>query len=149
MQEASHRQSAASQAGGGSIPWGWVVGTAIGLEVALVISAFVWVAIYSYLIHPGEDPGFYQRYAQFASPVVSIVLGMPYWYLVCRWVGRKAGNRAVAMCLWAWVILFVIDLPLNFLAEHQTFNWVMVAISHPTKLIAAYLGGRAALKHAA
>ena len=110
------------------------------------ISAFGWVAIYSYLIHPGEAPSYYENYAQFASPVISVVLGIPYWFFACRWVGQKAGTRAVAMCVWAWVILFLIDFPLNFLAEQSAYSWMMVAISLSTKLLAAYLGGRAALK---
>ena len=146
MQEATHRQPAVSPSQGGRIPWGWVIGTAIGLDVVLVISAFAWVAIYSYLIHPGEAPSYYENYAQSASAVVSIVVGIPYWFFACRWVGQKAGTRAVAMCVWAWFILFLIDFPLNFLAEQSAYSWMMVAISLSTKLLAAYLGGRAALK---
>jgi len=149
MQEATHRQPAVSQSRSGRIPWGWVIGTAIGLEVALVISAFAWVAIYSWLIHPGEAGSYYENYAQFASPVISVVLGIPYWFFACRWVGRKAGTRAVAMCVWAWIILFLIDFPLNFLAEQSAYYWMTVAISLSTKLLAAYLGGRAALKRVA
>ena len=147
MQDATHRQSTVSVKAVDRIPWGWVVGTAVGLEAALVISAFAWVAIYSYLIHPGEDAGYYENYARFASPVVAVVLGIPYWFFGCRWVGRKAGSRAVAMALWAWFILFVIDVPLNFLGEPRLYDWVMVAIAHSTTLLAAYLGGRAALKN--
>ena len=146
MQETTHHPPAVSQSQGGRIPWGWVIGTAIGLEVALVISAFAWVAIYSYLIHPGEERSYYENYAQFASPVISVVLGMPYWFFACRWVGQKAGTRAVAMCVSAWSILLLTDFPLNFLAEHKAYDWMMVAISLSTKLLAAYLGGRAALK---
>ena len=146
MQEASHRQSAMSQQESDHIPWGWVVGTAVGLEVALVISAFAWVAIYSWLIHPGEEPAYYENYAQSASAVVSIVLGIPYWFFACRWVGQKAGTRAVAMCVWAWFITFLIDLPLIFVAEQKASYLLIVVISHSTKVFAAYLGGRAALK---
>ncbi|MFY9555142.1 MAG: hypothetical protein WAV47_10565, partial [Blastocatellia bacterium] len=57
-----------------------------------------------------------------------------------------AGTRAVAMCVWAWFILFLIDFPLNFLTEQSAYTWMMVAISLSSKLFAAYLGGRAALK---
>ncbi len=146
MQETSRRQSTVNQKGGDHIPWGWVVGTAVVLEVALVISAFAWVAIYSYLIHPGEEPAYYENYAQSASPIVSVVLGIPYWFFACRWVGRKAGTRAVAMCVWAWFILLIIEVPLIFVAKPPDFNWSIVAISHATKLLAAYFGGRAALK---
>ena len=145
MEEVSGRQLAENHARGDRIPWGWVVLTSVGLQVALVLSAFAWVAIYSYLIHPGEQAAYYENYAQFASPIVSVVLGIPYWFFACRWLGRKAGTRAVAACLWAWFILFIIDMPLNFLGDPTAYNWAMVAISFLTKALASYLGGRAAL----
>ena len=140
MQEASAVEQ------GNRIPWGWVVGTAVGLEVAMIVLAVAWVAIYSYLIHPGEEPAYYQNYAQKSSPVVSVVLGMPLWYLAFRWVGRKAGTRAVAMSVWAWFILVLIEFPLYLMSELTAYEWMMVSISLSTKLLAAYLGGRAALK---
>jgi hypothetical protein len=145
MQEEVYRQSAVNH-GGDHIRWGWVAVTAFVLEVAIVLSAFGWVAIYSYLIHRGEQAAYYENYAQFASPIVSIVLGVPYWFFACRWVGRKGGTRAVAMGLWVWFILFIIDMALYLLGEPTTYYWVMAAISEPTKLLAAYLGGRAALR---
>ena len=146
MQETSIRMSAVSQAKGDHIRWGWVVITAVGLVVAVTLAAFVWVGIYSYLIHPGEDLSYYQNYAQFSSPIVSVVVGIPVWFFACRWVGRKAGTRAVAMCLSAWLIVPLIDIPLSLLAQATAYDWAKVAISDSTKLLAAYLGGRAALK---
>jgi hypothetical protein len=146
MQEASIRASAVNQAKGDHIPWGWVAITAVGLEVAVTLSAFVWVGIYSYLIHPGKQLPDYQNYAQFASPIVSVVVGIPVWFFACRWAGRKAGTRAVAMCLSAWFIVPVIDMPLSILGQAKAYDWAMVALSDSTKLVAAYLGGRAALK---
>jgi hypothetical protein len=146
MQEASVRASAVSQAKGDHIPWGWVVFTALALVVAATLAAFAWVGIYSYLIHPGEEFAYYQNYAQFASPIVSVVVGIPLWFFACRWLGRKAGIRAVACCLSAWCIAPLIDIPLSLFAEATAYGWTMVAISDSTKLLAAYLGGRAALK---
>lgn len=61
MQEVSVRASAVSQEKGDHIPWGWVAITAVGLEIAVTLAAFVWVGIYSYLIHPGEDLSYYQN----------------------------------------------------------------------------------------
>ena len=147
MQEVSVRASAVNQAKGDHIPWGWAAITAIGLEVAVTLSAFVWVGIYSYLIHPGEKLPYYQNYARFASPIVSVVVGIPVWFFACRWVGRKAGTRAVAMCLSAWLIVPLIDMPLMILGQAKAYVWTMLAISESTKLVAAYLGGRAALKY--
>ena len=147
MQEASVSASAVNQAKGDHIPWGWAAITAVGLEVAVTLSAFVWVGIYSYLIHPGEELSYYQNHAQFASPIVSVVVGIPVWFFACRWVGRKAGTRAVAMCLSAWLIVPLIDMPLGILGQAKAYDWTMVAISESTKLVAAYLGARAALKY--
>lgn len=147
MQEPSVRSSVVSHVKGDHIPWGWVAITAVGMEVAVMLAAVAWVGIYSYLIHPGEELPYYQNYAQFASPIVSIVTGIPFWFFACRWLGRKAGTRAVAMCLSAWLIVPIIDVPLSLLGQAKAYDWGMVAISDTTKLLAAYLGGRAALNH--
>ena len=146
MQEISQSQQPVSCAQGDHIPWSWVALTVVGLEIALVLSAVAWVAIYSYLINPGHDLVYYQNHAQFASPIVSVVVGMPYLFFACRWVGRKAGTRAVAMCLSVWFILFIIDVLLVLLGGATAYIWAMVAISHVTKMLAAYFGGKTALK---
>ena len=136
MQEASVHASAVNQAKGDHIPWGWVAITAVGLEVAVTLSAFVWVGIYSYLIHPGEQLSYYENYARFASPIVSVAVGIPVWFFACRRVGRKAGACAVAMCLSAWLIVPVIDIPLSLIGQAKAYDWAMVAISNTTKLLA-------------
>ena len=137
---------AVNAAEGDHIPWGWVALTVVGLEIALVLSAFAWVAIYAYLINPGHDSPYYQTYAEFASPLVSVAVGIPYLFFACRWVGRKAGTRAVATSLWVWFILFIIDVLLVLVGGPDAYLGVMVALSHVTKGLAAYFGGKAALR---
>jgi hypothetical protein len=146
MQEISRSQPAVNRAEGDYIPWGWVALTVVGLEIALVFSAFAWVAIYSYLINPGHDLPYYQNHAEFASPIVSVAVGIPYLFFACRWVGRKAGTRAVATSLWVWFILFIIDVLLILVGGPNAYIGVMVALSHVTKMPAAYFGGKAALR---
>jgi hypothetical protein len=151
MQEVSRTQPDVSRTEGDHIPWGWVVLTVVGLEIALVLSAFGWVAIYSYLINPGHDSPYYQKYAEFSSPIVSVTVGIPYLFFACRWVGRKGGTRAVATGLWVWFILFSLDALLIlvvgiFVGGLDTYSGTMVATSHVTKSLAAYFGGKAALR---
>ena len=130
---------------GDRIPWGWVALTVVGLEIALVLSAFAWVAIYAYLINPGHDSPYYQKYAEFASPIVSVAVGIPYFFFACRWVGRKAGTRAVATSLSVWFIVFIIDvLLLTLVGGLNASDAAIVALSHVTKVLAAYFGGKAA-----
>jgi hypothetical protein len=147
MQEISRSQPTVNRAEGDRIPWGWVAMTVVGLEIALVSSAFAWVAIYSYLINPGHDSPYYQRHAEFASPLVSVAVGIPYFFFACRWVGRKAGTRAVATSLWVWLIILIIDVLLVILvAGLNASDAAIVALSHVTKILAAYFGGKTALK---
>ena len=146
MQDRSRTQTAVNRAEGDHIPWGWVALTVVGLEIALVLSAFAWVAIFSYLINPGHDLPYYQKHAELASPLVSVAVGIPYFFLACRWVGRKAGTRAVATSLWVWFIVFIIDVLLLLMGDPNAYIGVMVALSHVTKIIAAYFGGKAALR---
>lgn len=148
MDELSRSQPAANRAKGDRIPWGWVALTVVGLEFALVLSAVAWVAIYSYLINPGHDLPYYQNYAEFASPIVSVVVGIPYLFFACRWVGRKAGTRAIATGLWVWFILFIIDVLLVLVGGINAYVGAMMALSHATKMLAAYFGGKAALRDA-
>ena len=146
MQEITRSQPAVNHAEGDHIPWGWVALTVVGLEIALILSAIAWVAIYSYLINPGHDMPYYQKHAEFASPIVAVIVGMPYLFFACRWVGRKAGTRAVATSLCVWIILFIIDVLLVLLGGPNVYIGVMLALSHITKMLAAYFGGKAALR---
>lgn len=146
MQEISQSREPMSRAQGDHLPWGWVALTVVGLEIALVLSAVAWVAIYSYLINPGHDLVYYQNHAEFASAIVSVVVGMPYLFFACRWVGRKAGTRAVAMGLWIWFILFIVDVLLLSIGGATAYIWAMASISHVTKMLAAYFGGKTAFK---
>jgi hypothetical protein len=141
----SQPQTPLNRAEGDHIPLGWVALTVVALEIALVLSAVGWVAIYSYLINPGHDFPYYQKHAEFASPIVSVAVGIPYFFFACRWVGRKAGTRAVATCLWVWFIIFLIDVLLILLGGPSAHVLAMLGISHVTKMLAAYIGGKAAL----
>lgn len=151
MQEVSQTERVVSRTGGDRIPWGWIALTVVLLEIALVMSAFAWVAIYSYLINPGHDSSYYQKYAEFASPIVSVVVGIPYLFFAGRWVGRKAGTRAIAAGLWVWSILLIIDVLLISVSVIlagglSAYGVSMVAISHLTKFLSAYFGGKSALR---
>jgi hypothetical protein len=52
---------------GKDIRWGAAFGGMLLAEVGQIAATFAWVALYSYLIHPGETPDFYRRYAQVAE----------------------------------------------------------------------------------
>ena len=132
------------------IRWGAALGGMLVAEVAQIAAAFAWVALYSYLIHPGETPAFYQRYAQVAGPWVSLLAGTPIFYLVCRWIGSKVPSRAWPTAMALFGLLVVVDFALVLSAGVPSKRILgFVAASYLLKLVACHLGGRSAARKGA
>lgn len=124
------------------IRWGAALGGMLLAEVAQIAAAFAWVAFYSYVIHPGEAPAFYQRYAETAAPWVSVLAGAPIFYGICRWVvSRRRGAWPTAMALFGMFLL--LDLALVFAAGGPSPRVAgFMAASYLSKLLACHLAGR-------
>jgi hypothetical protein len=132
-----------------TVRWGAALGGMLLAEVAQIAAAFAWVALYSYLIHTGETPAYYQRYAQASGPWVSIVAGTPIFYWVCRWVCRKVPSRAWPTAMALWGLLVVVDGALVFSAgKPSPRDLGFVAASYLLKLAACHLAGRSAARNA-
>ena len=121
------------------INWGRASGGALIAEIAQIAVAFGWVAIYSYVIDPGQPMATYQAHAQASGPWVSILAGAPIFYATSRWIAR---SRPTALALFA--IFVVID---GALLVGMTESWtgvpfVLFGLSYFTKLCACALGGR-------
>ena len=121
------------------INWARAFAGALIGEITQIAAAFAWVAIYSYLINPGQPMATYQAHAQASGPWVSILAGAPIFYAASRWIAR---SQPTALALFA--IFVVVD---GALLVGMTESWtgvpfVLVALSYFTKLIACALGGR-------
>ena len=121
------------------INWGRAGAGALIAEIGQIVAAFGWVAIYSYLINPGQPLATYEAYAQASGPWVSILAGAPIFYAASRFIAR---SRPTALALFA--IFFVID---GALLVGMTETWtgapvVLIGLSYLTKLFACALGGR-------
>jgi FtsH-binding integral membrane protein len=121
------------------IHWGRAFAGALAAEIAQIAAAFVWVAIYSYLINPGQPLATYEAHAQASGPWVSVLAGAPIFYAASRWIAR---SPPTALALFA--VFFAID---GALLVSMTENWtgaavVLIGLSYLTKLGACALGGR-------
>lgn len=121
------------------INWIRAVGGALIAEIAQVAATFAWVAIYSFVINPGQPAVQYELHAAEAGPWVSILAGIPIFYAASRWIAR---SQATALALFA--VFVVIDGALMVsMAESWTgFMFAVVGLSYATKLGACVLGGR-------
>ena len=124
------------------INWGRAFGGALIAQIAQIAAAFGWVAIYSYVIDPGQPMATYQAHAQASGPWVSILAGAPIFYAASRWIAR---SQPTALALFA--ILFVID---GALLVGMVEDWtsmptstvILIGLNFLTKLGACALGGR-------
>jgi hypothetical protein len=127
------------------VRWGAALGGMLVAEVAQIAAAVAWVALYSYLVHPGETPAFYQSYAQASGPWVSLVAGTPIFYLVCRWIGSRVPARAWPTAMALFGLFVVLDLSLVLVVGTLSNRLIgFVAASYLLKLLACHLGGRRA-----
>ncbi len=124
-----------------TIAWGRAVAGAILVETLLIAAAFGWVAIYSYLIDPGQPVAVYERHALVSSPWVSIVAGIPLFYSAARWVAR---NRSTALALVAIVLVFDATVLMLAASAGQSAQLGLVALSYISKILATWFGARAA-----
>jgi FtsH-binding integral membrane protein len=121
------------------IQWGRAFGGALIAEIALIAAAFGWVAVYSYVINPGQPFATYQAHAQASGTWVSIFAGAPIFYAASRWIAR---SQPTALALFA--IFAVVDgaLLVGMTESWTGFPFVLVGLSYVTKLPACALGGR-------
>lgn len=77
-----------------SIRWGLAVAAALLAQVALIALSIICVAVYSYAIHTGEAPEFYGEFARISGPWVSLIGGGPVFFLIARWIRRRAQSSA-------------------------------------------------------
>jgi hypothetical protein len=129
------------------IRWGAAVGGMLLAEVGQIAATFAWVAIYSYFIHPGETPAFYQRYAQAAGPWVSLLAGTPIFYFVCRWIGSRVPSKAWPTAMALFGLFVLVDLALTLTVTPSPRILGFTAASYVLKFVACHLGGRSAARN--
>jgi hypothetical protein len=108
-------------------------------EVAQVIAAVLWVAIYSYVLNPGQPMTVYEQHAQASGPWVSIIAGFPIFYAASRWIAR---SLPTALALFG--VFLALDVLLLLLIDARAAIAILwlIGLSCATKLLACYLGGR-------
>ena len=82
-----------------SIRWGIAAIATLLAEIALISLSIICVAVYSYTIHTGETQEFYNAFAQASGPWVSLIAGGPVFFLIARWIRRRAQSAALGTAM--------------------------------------------------
>ena len=82
-----------------SIRWGLAVVATLLAEITLIALSIICVAVYSYAIHTGETQEFYNAFAEVSGPWVSLLAGGPVFFLIARWIRRRARSAALGTAM--------------------------------------------------
>jgi hypothetical protein len=124
------------------IRWLFALLGAVLVEVVLIAAAIAWVTIYSYLIRPGLTLADYQAYAEQASPWVSVIAGLPVFFLAGRWVGGRTAASALPTAIAMFGIYLLGDLTILLLAKPPVGIWMIGGLGYLAKLLGCWLGAR-------
>jgi len=119
-----------------------LIGFAIATMIFLVLLSFLEVAIYSYLINPGQIESFYEQHAMLTAPYISGIFGFIVFYLVTQYWTRKQYDSVFSLSILYPSIYVLIDLliliPTGFLFTIEAFTIFLIANS--AKYLGSFLG---------
>jgi hypothetical protein len=119
----------------------WLIGIAVVVMIVNVALSVLYMVVYSYVIDPGHEAGYYDAHIQIAAPYCSIVAGIPLMFLAGWWVGRWwRGQFAFKSALIIWFVYAVIDVAIMLGAGLTSKMAIFVAVSVLTKVAAVYAG---------
>ena len=129
------------------IRWDWVIGTGLLAKFLMPALMFPYIVVYSYFIHPGETVTFYQQYVLDNRVAFSIWVGIPFFFLLSWFVGRRVKTDIILTNILIWIIYVILDIPLEMLSTGELLSLGLpLFLAHLTKLVSAYLGGMLAMR---
>jgi hypothetical protein len=127
-----------------SIKWGLALVATLLAEVVLIALSVICVAVYSYTIHTGETQEFYNAFAAASGPWVSLIAGGPVFFLIARWIRRRAaaGALGTAMTMCAFYIAIEIAIMLLWPGGFSATLGILplVIVGFVVKVTGAWLG---------
>jgi hypothetical protein len=113
----------------------------------LVLADVLFVAYYSYLMDPVHDEAYYRQFAQNTGAPFVFFFGPLPIFLIARWVGRKAKDRAMLHAVLIAAVNLILDVTVVFLSgQPEVLLQPGHLLAHVAKLTAILLGGWAAQK---
>ncbi|MFM9945627.1 MAG: hypothetical protein ACKVQB_10395 [Bacteroidia bacterium] len=123
----------------------YVILKLIGLEmltmITLVIISFIEVAVYSYLINPGNEQSVYEAHANTSAPYISGIFGFIVFFLVARYWKKKSYPNVFKLAILFPLIYVLLDIIIITAAGVKWSDFILIfAIANTAKFIGSYLG---------
>lgn len=118
-----------------------LIGLAILTMITLVIISFLEVAVYSYLINPGQEQSAYEAHANFSAPYISGVFGFIIFFLVARYWKKKEYQNVFRLAMLFPLIYVLLDIIIITAAGVIWSDFIIIfAIANTAKFLGSFLG---------
>jgi hypothetical protein len=109
--------------------------------ITLVIISFIEVAVYSYLINPGQEVAVYDAHAESSAPYISGIFGFIIFFLVARHWKKKVYQNLLKLVFLFPLIYVLFDIIIITAAGVQWSDFILIfAIANTAKIFGSYLG---------
>lgn len=118
-----------------------LTGLAILTMITLVIISFLEVAIYSYIINPGQDQSVYEAHANITAPYISGIFGFIIFFLVTRHWKKKEYPNVMRLAILYPLIYVLVDIVVITAAGVKWADFILIfALANTAKFLGSYLG---------
>ena len=118
-----------------------LIGLTILTMIILVIISFLEVAVYSFLINPGQEQSVYDAHVNVSAPYISCVFGFIAFFLVARhWKKKKYDNVSTLIILFPLVYVLVDSIIITAAGVKWSDFFLIFAIANSAKFLGGYLG---------
>lgn len=120
-----------------------LVGLALLTMITLVIISVLEVALYSYLVNPGQEESVYEVHANASAPYVSGIFGFIVFFLVARHWKKKRFPNAFRLAMLFPLVYILLDVVVLTAAAVKWSDFILVfAIANAAKWLGSYAGYR-------
>jgi len=118
-----------------------LIGLAILTMITLVLISFLEVAVYSYLINPGQEQSVYEGHANSSAPYISGIFGFIVFFLVARYWKKKEYPNVFKLAILFPLIYVLLDIIIITAAGVKWSDFIVTfAIANAAKFLGSYLG---------
>jgi hypothetical protein len=118
-----------------------LIGLAILIMITLVIISFLEVAVYSYLINPGQEQSAYEAHANSSAPYISAIFGFIVFFLITRYWKKKEYPNVLKLAILFPLIYILLDIIIITSAGVKWADFILIfAIANSAKLLGSYSG---------
>lgn len=118
-----------------------LIGLAILTMITLVLISFLEVAVYSYLINPGQVESVYEAHANASAPYISGIFGFIIFFLVARYWKKKEYPNVFKLVILFPLIYVLLDIIIITAAGVKWSDFIFIfVIANTAKFLGSYFG---------